>query len=245
DLLAPDKIEKQMDAAHRIGNPKVLLSCSWGRFFYRYWKANFVPDSLWRDLSPVEWLIASFSTSDWMSSSAWVVSRTLTELAGPWDERLSKNQDGEYFCRVIAKSDKVVFVPEAKEYVRRSNTGSVSSSLSRRALESLFLSKNLCIRYLLSLEDSERSRKACVEFLQNGIGYYYPDHTDLVKKAEDLAHELGGPLSPPSLRWKLAVVKTIIGYPLAERARRSWSALKILISGNWDRLLWSLSSKKY
>ena len=185
DLLAPDKIEKQMEAAHRIGNPKVLLSCSWGRFFYRYWKANFVPDSLWRDLSPVEWLIASFSTSDWMSNSAWLVSRTLTELAGPWDERLSKNQDGEYFCRVIAKSDKVVFVPEAREYVRRSNPRSVSSSLSRRALESHFLSKNLCIRYLLSLEDSERTRKACVEFLQNGLGYYYPDHTDLADKAKE------------------------------------------------------------
>ena len=22
---------------------------------------------------------------------------------GPWDERLSKNQDGEYFCRVITR----------------------------------------------------------------------------------------------------------------------------------------------
>jgi glycosyltransferase involved in cell wall biosynthesis len=240
DILAPDKIEKQMEVALRIGNPKVLLSCPWGRFFYRYWKANFVPDSLWRDLSPVEWLITSFSTGDWMSNSAWLVSRTLTELAGPWDERLSRNQDGEYFCRVIAMSDRIVFVAEAREYVRRSNTGSVGSSLSRHALESLFLSKNLCIHYLLSLEDSERTRKACVEFLQNGVGYYYPDHTDLAKKANDLAHELGGTLSPPALRWKLAIVKSILGYSLAERARRSWFEL---IIGTWDKLLWSLSGR--
>ena len=85
-----------------------------------------------------------------MSNSAWLVSRTLTELAGPWDERLSMDQDGEYFCRVVAKSDNVVFVPEAREYVRGSNPGSVGNSLSRRALESLFLSKTLCIGYLLS-----------------------------------------------------------------------------------------------
>ena len=178
-----------------------------------------------------------------MSNSAWLVSRTLTELAGPWDERLSMNQDGEYFCRVITKSDKVVFVPEAREYVRRSNPKSVSSSLSRRALESHFLSMSLCIRHLISLEDNERTRKACVEFLQNGLGYYYPDHTDLAMKAKDLAHELGGTLSPPSLRWKLAIAKTIFGFALAERARRSWFALKILISGNWDKLLWRLSGK--
>jgi glycosyltransferase involved in cell wall biosynthesis len=243
DMLAPDKIEKQMEVAHRIGNPKVLLSCSWGRFFYRHWKANFIADSLWRDLSPVEWLIASFSASDWMSNSAWLVSRTLTELAGPWDERLTKNQDGEYFCRVIARCDNVVFVPEAREYVRRSNSRSVSISLSRRALESLFLSKNLCIRYLLFLEDSKRTRKACIDFLQLGLEYYYPDHTDLANKARDLALELGGTLSPPELRWRLAMLKTILGYSLAERARQSWFALKIMIIGAWDKLLWRLSSK--
>ena len=243
DMLAHDKIEKQMEMAQHIGNQKVLLSCSWGRFFYRYWKANFVPDSLWRDLSPVEWLITSFSKSDWMSNSAWLVSRKLTELAGPWDERLSKNQDGEYFCRVITKSDKVVFVPEAREYVRRSNPKSVSSSLSRRALESLFLSMNLCICHLLSLEDSEGTRKACVEFLQNSVGYYYPDHTDLAEKANDFALELGGELSPPVLKWRLAILKMILGYHLAEKTRRSWFALKILISGNWDKLLWRLSGK--
>jgi len=243
DILAPDKIEKQMEMAQRIGNPKVLLSCSWGRFFYRYWKARFVQNSLWHDLSPVEWLIASFSKSDWMSNSSWLVSRKLTELAGPWDERLSMNQDGEYFCRVITKCDKVVFVAEAREYVRRSNPKSVSSSLSRRALESHFLSKSLSICHLISLADNERTRKACVEFLQNGIGYYYPDHTDLAKKAKELARELGGTLSPPALRWKLAIAKTLLGFSLAEKARRSWFALKILISGNWDKLLWRLSGK--
>jgi glycosyltransferase involved in cell wall biosynthesis len=243
DLLAPYKIEKQMEAAHHIRNPKVLLSCPWGRFFYRHWKAKFVPDSLWRDLSPVEWLITTFKESYWMSSSAWLTSRLLTELAGPWDERLSMNQDGEYFCRVIAKSDNVVFVPEAREYVRRSHLGSVSRSRSRRALESHFLSKALCIGYLLSLEDSDRTRKACVEFLQNGLSYYYPDQADLLEKANDLARELGGTLSPPTPRRKFSIVKTILGFTWANVVRRLWRRARHSIIISWDKLFYDLSKK--
>ena len=243
DILAPDKIERQMEVACSIANPKVLLSCSWGRFFYRHWKAKFVPDSLWRDLSPVEWLIASFKESYWMSSSAWLTSRTLTELAGQWDERLSMNQDGEYFCRVIAKSDNIVFVPEAREYVRRSHLGSVSRARSRKALESHFLSKALCIGYLLSLENSERTRKACVKFLQNGLNYYYPNHADLLEKANDLARELGGLLLPATHRRKYSIVKTIFGFTLANVLRRLWWRSRHEIIIGWDKLLYDLSKK--
>lgn len=178
-----------------------------------------------------------------MSSSAWLTSRLLTELAGPWDERLSMNQDGEYFCRVIAKSDNVVFVPEAREYVRRSHLGSVSRSRSRRALESHFLSKALCIGYLLSLEDSDRTRKACVEFLQNGLSYYYPDQADLLEKANDLARELGGTLSPPTPRRKFSIVKTILGFTWANVVRRLWRRARHSIIISWDKLFYDLSKK--
>ena len=51
DMLAHDKIEKQMEMAQHIGNQKVLLSCSWGRFFYRYWKANLCQIALARSKS--------------------------------------------------------------------------------------------------------------------------------------------------------------------------------------------------
>lgn len=245
DILAPDKIEKQIRVARTIANPKVLLSCAWGKFYYRYWKSKFIPDSLWRELNPVEWLIAKFSEDCWMSNSAWLVSRALTELAGPWDERLSMDQDGEYFCRVISKSDNVVFVPEAREYVRRSNLTSVSRTRSRRAIESHFLSRTLCIRYLLSIEKSQRTKRACVMLLQNSLAYYYPDQTDLLRKANDLAAELGGTLSPPFLRRKFSIAKKFVGLNMAKAIRRLWVSVKYSIVINWDKLLYDLSKKRY
>jgi glycosyltransferase involved in cell wall biosynthesis len=243
DILASDKIEKQMEVACDIEDPKALLSCSWGRFYYRHWKAKFKQDNLWRDLSPVEWLMAKFNEGCWMSNSAWLVSRKLTNLAGPWDERLLMDQDGEYFCRVIALSNNVVFVPEGREYVRRSNLGSVSSTRSPRALESDFLSRTLCIRYLLSVEDSERTRNACFMLLQSGLAYYYPKHINIAQQAHDLAHELGGTLLPPVLKPRLRFARAVLGWRLARSLRRLWQKSKYSITINWDKLLYDLSKK--
>src|SRR2546428_9852731 len=57
DLLAPDKITKQMEALDRGLNTRMLLSSMWGRFMYRSHRADFAPNGLWCDLSPVEWLL--------------------------------------------------------------------------------------------------------------------------------------------------------------------------------------------
>ena len=57
DLLSPDKITKQMEAAEQSQSKRTLLSCGWGYFIFRANKARFVPTSLWCDLSPIEWLL--------------------------------------------------------------------------------------------------------------------------------------------------------------------------------------------
>src|SRR3989475_12805478 len=57
DLLAPDKIPRQMEAIERCQSKRTLFSSSWGYFFYRLKRAEFNPTPLWCDLSPVEWLI--------------------------------------------------------------------------------------------------------------------------------------------------------------------------------------------
>src|SRR5205809_7171536 len=56
DLLARDKIVKQMEVAEAGQSKRTLLSAAWGYFMYRPSKAKFIPTSLWCDLSPVEWL---------------------------------------------------------------------------------------------------------------------------------------------------------------------------------------------
>ena len=85
DLIGPDKIAKQMEALGESPNKRTLLSGSWGRFMYRHYRAKFVPSALWCDLSPVEWLMRKMGQNLYMQTASWLVSRELTEAAGPWD----------------------------------------------------------------------------------------------------------------------------------------------------------------
>src|SRR5260370_15243171 len=89
DLLSPDKVERQMEAADKIRNSRTLLSSGWGYFAYQTERAKFSPTSLWCDLSPVEWLLRKMGENLHMQTATWLVSRELTEDAGPWDTRLS------------------------------------------------------------------------------------------------------------------------------------------------------------
>src|SRR5262249_40880996 len=157
------------------------------------------------DLSPVEWLMRKMGQNLHMQTATWLVSRELTEAAGPWDTRLISDDDGEDFFRVLLVSEGVRFVPEVVVYYSVSGATSWGNlDQSRKKLEAQWLAMQMHIQYLLSLEDSNRARAACVHYLQTWFPPFYPEHEDLVFQFEALARELGGALQLPHLSWKYA-----------------------------------------
>jgi len=243
DLLAPDKIENQMRVAEETG-PQVLLTSSWAKFYYRYKKAKFRPDNLWQDLNPVDWLITKFNENVFMNPAVWLVSRELSDLAGPWNVRTAPDDDGEYIARVVVASKKVRFVPEARCYYRKSNPASLSKDPSDKALQGILLSMRMSTSYLLSLEDSERTRAACIKVLQTSAGIFSRGRGDILKKADELAIELGGQLSSPIVNWKYALTKRLLGPNLAKRTKMASARVKQTVAWNWDKLLYNLSEKR-
>jgi glycosyltransferase involved in cell wall biosynthesis len=244
DLLARDKIERQMAVVDRGCGRRTLLSSAWGRFGFRVSKARFSPTALWRDLVPVEWLLGKLGQNLYMMNASWLVSRELTEAAGPWDTRLSTDDDGEYFCRVLLASDGVRFVPEAKAYYRQSSFGSLSHlGQSDRRLESQLLSMQRHIACLRSLEDSERTRQAGLQYLQTWLHWFYPERPHLVAQLEQLAATLGGRLEPPRLRWKYAWIRPLLGWTCAKRAQLLMPRLKHSLLRSWDKALYRLERR--
>lgn len=238
DLLAPDKIEKQMEALADSGDRRTLLSSAWGRFTYRADRAEFTPTSLWCDLTPAEWLVRKLEHNVFMQTGVWLVSRELSEAAGEWDTRLLGDDDGEYFCRVILASKRVRFVPEAKMFYRRSGLASLSYiGTSNKKLEAQFLSMQLHIRYLRSLEENERVRAACLTFLQDWLIQFYPERPDLVSEIEQLAKDLGGQLKAPKLSWKYAWIQKIFGWRVAKQAQLRYNQCKSSFLQAWDKAL--------
>ena len=246
DLLAPDKIAKQIEALGFSPSPRTLLSGSWGRFMYRYYRTQFMPNALWCDLSPVEWLIRKMQLNLYMQTSAWLVSRELAEAAGPWDTRLLVDDDGEYFCRVLLVCDRVQFVPEAKVYYRTSGPNSLSYiGHSDRKRVALLCSMALHIQYIRSLEDSQRVREACITYLQNWVCFFYPERADLIKQVEEIAASLGGELHLPTLSWKIVWLSALLGRQRAKRAQVLLVRIKWSLGRLWDRILFQIEGRKY
>jgi hypothetical protein len=147
------------------------------------------------------------------------------------------DDDGEYFCRVLLASDGVRFVPEAKSYHREVRPGLSYIGRSDRKLEAQWRSMQLHVGYLRSLEDSQRTRAACVKFLQEWLIYFYPERLDIVKQVEQMANVLGGQLQPPRLSWKYAWIAALFGWDLAKRAWLFLPRIKWSSRGLGDKLL--------
>jgi glycosyltransferase involved in cell wall biosynthesis len=246
DLLSPSKIASQMAAFAGESNPRILLSGPWGFFSYRTRYAEFVPSLLWDDLPPVEWLFRKMVDNLHMQTATWLTSRELAEAAGPWDTRLQSDDDGEYFCRVLLASSGTRFVPDAKIFYRRTPSLSRVSYIgnSDDKKESMLVSMKLHVQYLRSLETSERTRKACLNYLQTWFENFYPERPDLVAQLQAMATELGGHLNEPHLRWKYAWIKPIFGWKNAKRAQRVLPQLKSAALMRLDRIMYSLESRK-
>lgn len=243
DLLAPDKIERQLEALRRTDGRRILLSSPWAPFYYRIRRARFVRNSLWEDLAPVDWLLRKMSEGIHMQNATWLVSRELAEAAGPWDETLCYDQDGEYFTRVLIASERTRFVPGTGIYYRATGSGSISYiGQSDKKKESLLRSMKLHMRYLRSLEDSERVRKACVAYMQIWYHIFYPERRDLVSELQNLARQLGGRLEEPRLRWKYRWLKPLLGWEVAKKAQMQVPQLKSSLMRKCDQLMYRLEA---
>jgi len=238
DLLAPDKIANQLESN---SEKRTLLSSAWGHFFYRYSKAQFKPTPLWCDLSPVEWLVRKMGQHCHMQTATWLVSRELTEAAGPFDTRLLGDDDGEYFCRVIMASDGIRFTSNARVYYRMTGSNRLSNiGRSDKKMEAQLLSMQFHIQYLRSLEDSDRTRAACVKYLQYYLFDFHPERPDIVKEVRNLARTLGGELRAPRLSWKYSWIEKVFGWNIAKRARVALPRVKTSLLRAWDNMCFLL-----
>jgi glycosyltransferase involved in cell wall biosynthesis len=244
DLLAPDKIAKQMERVKESHDRKTLISAAWGQFMYRHYRAEFVSSALWSDLSPVEWLLRKMGQNLHMQTATWLVSRDLTEAAGPWDTRLLGDDDGEYFCRVLLASDGVLFVPEARVYYRATPNSLSYIGRSTRKIEAQWRSMEMHVGYLRSLEESDRVRAACVTYLQNWLFNFYPERLDIVEQARAMAKSLGGRLVTPSLSWKYSWIKAVFGWYPAKLAQVWLRKVRWSLVRAWDKALFALQGRR-
>jgi glycosyltransferase involved in cell wall biosynthesis len=219
DLLAPDKVAHQV-AALAAAPAGTVASGRWARFTTDPAEAPVVPSVLFRDFAPVDYVLTNVQTGDMMHPAAWLVPAAVARAAGPWDEGLSLNDDGEYFARVALASAGVVHAPGALSLYRSGLPRSLSGRKDARALQSLYASCLLVAGHLQRAEDSPRVRAALADYLQRLAFELYPGDPALYRRAQAEATRLGGSAVRPAMGARQARLAKVVGWKLARRAAR-------------------------
>ena len=217
DLLAPDKLAQQVQLAAAAD---VVLCGTWSRFTRTPADADFTPQPLSADAAPIDWLVTKFGQNAMMHPAAWLTPRALAERAGPWDESLSLDDDGEYFTRVVLAAREVRCCREAVSYYRSGLPGSLSGTKSERAWASAFRSLELSSARLLARADTPRTRQACAAAFQRFIFESYPRAAECRGRAAARVKALGGSDLPPPGGPKFRWARRFLGWRLAKRLQQ-------------------------
>jgi glycosyltransferase involved in cell wall biosynthesis len=216
DLLAADKIEQQMAVLQSRG-PRVLSSSAWARFRDDPREASFAPEANWRDLTGVEFLQLHYEQHCMMQPAAWLASRELLEAAGPWNEALTLNDDGEYFARVMLQAEGIVFVEKARSFYRSGRAGSLSGRKDQKALTSLFESVRLTLSCLETADQSPRTSEAIAYAWKWTSFELYPGAPELARRAEENCARYGGSRRPLPASGRFKLLAPLLGWRLAKR----------------------------
>ncbi len=216
DLLSTDKIAAQVRLLESR-EPGHIASCRWGRFVSDPSRARFVDDAVFHDFQPIDYLIIHAGEKRMMHPAAWLVTRSAAERAGPWNETLSLNDDGEYFARVVLASRGIAFSAAGASLYRSQLSGSLSRRCDRRALESLVRSVELITDHLRRAEDSPRVSRALANYWQSLEYDTYPDAPDLSRRAAREAGLFGGLTMRPEMGPKQQLLARLVGWKLSFR----------------------------
>lgn len=192
DLLSPNKLEEQMKLFNQFGD-NIVTNCKWGRFTHDHELVKWEEQSIDKNYeNPIDWLADSWMGNGMAQTAVWLTPRHLIEKAGPWDEGLQINQDGEFFCRVLMQAQCIKFSEAGGVYYRSGLAGSIThaNSQSRGKAESLLQSYK-SYELVLSVQKSETIRKALGNNYLNFIYQFSALYPELAEEAVKSFYGLG------------------------------------------------------
>jgi glycosyltransferase involved in cell wall biosynthesis len=242
DLLSPEKIERQVELLE--GAPAGCVAVCGTVYFddgtdpAQGQRSPGYP-ALNSD-DPVQWLLdlwtpgPGYGTTRWgmVQPNAWLVPRAVADEAGAWDERLTVDDDGEYFTRVLLASFGVRWAPEGWNYYRKFNSGgSLSNQRSKRHCEDWLLAVEQKAQHVLpqTTDQNRAQARACLARQYMDVAYHaHPRHPGVVRRAERKAAELGGYGTTFMRNTRLESLERLAGWKAAKHVSYLYHKLKSL-----------------
>jgi hypothetical protein len=111
-------------------------------------------------------------------------------------------------------------------------------------IEAHWLSMQLHIEYLRSMEDNPTTRAACLQYLRDSLIYFYPEKPHIVRQANQLAAELGEPLGAPELSWKYSWLEMSLGWVVVKPVQTVLRRVRWRLARRLDHLLFRIDARK-
>jgi glycosyltransferase involved in cell wall biosynthesis len=221
DLLSARKLEKQVKDLEQF--PKRVSMCSTAHFYNDPSNGTIVDRPfLYSTDQPHQFLLHLYGGNgkdyNMVQTSAWLTPRVLIEKAGLWDDSLAKDQDGEFFCRVVVNSEGLIYQPEVLNYYRKHIGGqNIANQKQKIHLESQLAALKSKANELNSWSQTEAYKNAfALQYKILAINAY-PEFKALSIYAMDNVKALGGSVYVPVLGGKLIELsKKIFGWKFAK-----------------------------
>jgi len=195
DTLSAGKIKDQVDllVAH---SQLAIANCAWGHFVDTATAVELEPQIINRDIEPKDWLVESWTGGGMSQTACWLTPRKIIDEVGGWDETLKRNpnDDGEFFCRVMLKAERILFSHSGFVCYRKPGVGCVSKVVSQIQAGSLLKSYIACEYHLRLAEDSVRTRQAAAQNYYKFIYQFAEKYETLVQDAWQQIERLGYPI---------------------------------------------------
>lgn len=231
DLLDENKITAQVKLLQ--AHPGKISVCSTVHFpdgsNHLDFKPSAYEDSFLIDNDPLPFIINLWggitNKGSMIQPNAWLTPKTVIDKAGLWNEKITLDDDGEFFCRVMLASDGIVVAPGAFNYYRKNIALSQSGHRDIKSLQSLYQSINLKHQHLMVFKD-EMINKVICRSLMSLLVYTYPQHRQLSRQIMADIKKMGGPVYYPVLGGKtIMLFSKIFGWKTARRAQYYYSKL--------------------
>lgn len=155
DVLHPDKLAVQRSL---LNDERTIAICKTVHFFSDDLSDGLPDDEeFYRQYldDPLRFLIRLYGGFDYWGAmiqpNAFLVPKALVDEAGPWNEALSLDDDGEFFCRVVLRARGLVYTGEGLNFYRKyRQQRSLSGQRTEAACRSQYRSICLKHRHLLA-----------------------------------------------------------------------------------------------
>lgn len=193
DLLSKNKIESQINRL--IAFPDHLALCGTVHFRIGTDPTSYPVQHDWYAQgtdNPVDFLLKLYGGpligpeyGGMIQPNAWLAPRSLVLKAGLWNEALSLDDDGEFFCRVILASKGIVYADDAINYYRKFDTNnSLSGRKDEHFLANSLKSTDLKTTYLLEHTTDHRAKMIVARQYYENAFSFYPEYKALAQEAE-------------------------------------------------------------